>query len=170
MLSMPEASPIQQASSIQDSPLQSATSEQTKAQAFADPAKGAPAETGESRSGFATLVRAFASSLVLEPVREPDPVPVVYTAAIHTSADLVSSLIGITELSRDLGFNRHPETNYGDGGRNATYHVDHCTLPVSLSVNCNPLRQTVAIAVSGLDSEETHGCFQDLELALFGSC
>jgi hypothetical protein len=117
-----------------------------------------------------TLVRAFASSLVLEPVSEPEPAPVVYTAAIHTSADLVSSLIGITELSRDQGFNRHPETNYGDGGRHATYHVDHSTLPVSLSVNCNPPRQTVAIAVSGLDSEETLRCFQDLELALFGSC
>jgi hypothetical protein len=127
-------------------------------------------EITEARSGLGTLVRAFASSLVLEPVSDPEPAPVVYTAAIHTSADLVSSLIGITELSRDQGFIRHPETTYGDGGRNATYHVDHSSLPISLSVNCNPLRQTVAIAVSGLDSEETLRCFQALELALFGSC
>lgn len=127
-------------------------------------------EITEARSGLGTLVRAFASSLVLEPVSDPEPAPVVYTAAIHTSADLVSSLIGITELSRDQGFNRHPETIYGDGGRNAMYHVDHSSLPISLSVNCNPLRQTVAIAVSGLDSEETLRCFQALELALFGGC
>jgi hypothetical protein len=116
------------------------------------------------------LVRALASSLVLEPVSEPEPAPFVYTAAIHTTADLVSSLVGITELSREQGFSRDPETNYGNGGRNATYHVDHRELPVSLSVNCNPLRQTVALAVSGLDGEETHRCFQELELALFGGC
>jgi hypothetical protein len=166
MLSTQGASTISE-TSLQPA-LQPATSQQSRA--LADPAHGVPAGGGESRSGFATLVRALASSLVLDPVCEPDPAPVVYTAAIHTSADLVSSLIGITELSRELGFNRHPETNYGDGGRNATYHADHSTLPVSLSVNCNPLRQTVAIAVSGLDSEETHRCFQDLEFALFGSC
>lgn len=136
----------------------------------AGPEQSATPDQTEARPGLGTLVRAFASSLVLEPVSENEPAPVVYTAAIHTSADLVSSLIGITELSRDQGFNRHPETNYGDGGRHATYHVDHSSLPVSLSVNCNPLRQTVAIAVSGLDSEETLRCFQDLELALFGSC
>jgi hypothetical protein len=136
----------------------------------ASPGQPASPEQSEARPGLGTLVRAFASSLVLEPVSEPEPAPVVYTAAIHTSADLVSSLIGITELSRDQGFHRHPETNYGDGGRHATYHVDHSTLPVSLTVNCNPPRQTVSIAVSGLDSEETLRCFQDLELALFGSC
>lgn len=115
-------------------------------------------------------MRTLATSLVLQPVREPELAPLVYTAAIHTTADLVSSLIGITELSRQRGFSRDPETTYGDGGRNAMYHVDHRELPVSLSVNCNPLRQTVAIAVSGLDAEDTHRCFQDLEQALFGSC
>jgi hypothetical protein len=127
-------------------------------------------DSSDSRSGFGTLVRALASSLVLEPVSELEPAPFVYTAAIHTTADLVSSLVGITELSREHGFSRDPETNYGNGGRNATYHVDHWERPISLSVNCNPLRQTVAIAVSGLDADETHRCFQDLELALFGSC
>jgi hypothetical protein len=130
----------------------------------------APAEATDSRVGLSSLVRALASSLVLEPVSEPELAPFVYTAAIHTTADLVSSLVGITELSREYGFSRDPETNYGNGGRNATYHVDHRESPVSLSVNCNPLRQTVAIAVSGLDGEETHRCFQELELALFGGC
>jgi len=111
--------------------------------------QGVARPAGQSRPGFGTLMRALASSLVLEPVSEPEPAPLVYTAAIHTTADLVSSLIGIAELSRQQGFSRDPETTYGDGGRNASYHVDHRELPVSLSVNCNPLRQTVAIAVSG---------------------
>jgi len=124
----------------------------------------------DSPSGLGTLVRALASSLVLEPVSEPEPAPFVFTAAIHTQADLVSSLIGITELSRDQGFCRDPETSYGDGGRNATYHVDHRDLPISLTVNCNPSRQTVAIAVSGLDGDDAYRCFQALELALFGNC
>ena len=115
-------------------------------------------------------MRALASSLVLEPVREPEPAPFVHTAAVHTTADLVSALIGISELSRQQGFNRDPETSYGDGGRQATYHVDHQELPLSLTVNCNPQRQTVAIAVSGLDADDTHRCFQQLERALFGSC
>jgi hypothetical protein len=130
----------------------------------------APSKGRNARVGFSSLVRAFASSLVLDPVSEPEPAPFVYTAAIHTTADLVSSLVGITELSREQGFSRDPETNYGNGGRNAVYHADHRELPVSLSVNCNPLRQTVAIAVSGPHGEETYRCFQELEQALFGSC
>ena len=86
---------------------QNANSEQ--ARPLAHPSASFVREMGEGRTGFGTLVRALASSLVLEPASEPEPAPVVYTAAIHTSADLVSSLIGITELSRDQGFNRHPE-------------------------------------------------------------
>jgi len=164
MLSMPTASP------------RTTGPEQAQPSADAGSADVGSADVGiadvgrNSRSGFATLVRALANSLVLEPVSEPEPAPFVYTAAIHTTADLVSSLIGITELSRQQGFSRDPETNYGDDGRQATYHVDHRDLSVSLSVNCNPLRQTVAIAVSGLDGEDTYRCFQGLELALFGSC
>jgi hypothetical protein len=115
-------------------------------------------------------LRGLAELLVLEPVAAPDPGPFVHTAAIHTSADLVASLDGITQLSREQGFSRDPETHYGDDGRHATYHVDHCDLPVSLSVNCNPRRQTVAIAVSGLDCDDTYRCFRALEVALFGQC
>jgi hypothetical protein len=107
---------------------------------------------------------------VLEPVAAAEPGPYVHTAALHTTADLAASLAGITQLSREQGFSRDPETHYGDGGRSAMYHVDHRDLPVSLSVNCHPLRQTVAIAVSGLDCDDTYRCFLALEAALFGSC
>ncbi|MGB5135158.1 MAG: hypothetical protein WBN89_08295 [Prochlorococcaceae cyanobacterium] len=115
-------------------------------------------------------LRRLADLLVLEPVAAPEPGPYVHTAALHTTADLVASLNGITQLSREQGFSRDPETHYGDGGRSASYHVDHRDLPVSLSVNCNPVRQTVAIAVSGLDCDDAYRCFRALEVALFGSC
>jgi hypothetical protein len=130
----------------------------------APPAVRTPARTLNSR------LRGLAELLVLEPVDAPDPGPFVHTAALHTAADLSASLDGITQLSREQGFSRDPETHYGDGGLSATYHVDHCDLPVSLSVNCNPLRQTVAIAVSGLDCDDTYRCFRALERALFGEC
>ncbi|MCP9927080.1 hypothetical protein [Cyanobium sp. CH-040] len=115
-------------------------------------------------------LRRLADLLVLEPVAAPEPGPFVHTAAVHTTADLAASLAGITELSREQGFSRDPETHYGDGGCSASYHVDHRDLPVSLSVNCNPLRQTVAIAVSGLDCDDAYRCFRALERALFGAC
>lgn len=115
-------------------------------------------------------LRRLADLLAFEPLPAVDPGPYVHTAAIHTSADLVVSLDGITQLSRERGFSRDPDTHYGDGGRTATYHVDHRDLPVSLTVNCNPRRQTVAIAVSGLDCDDTYRCFRELEDALFGNC
>lgn len=87
---------------------------------------------------------------MLEPVAEPEPGPFVYTAAIHTTADLVSSLAGITCLARELGFTRHPQTCYAETGHCASWHVQHVEWPLSLTVDCHPLRQTVAIAVSGL--------------------
>lgn len=117
-----------------------------------------------------TLVRRLADLLVFEPAEAPDPGPYVHTAAVHTTADLVASLTGITRLSRQLGFSRDPETHYSPCGRSAEYRVDHRDLPVSLSVNCNPQRQTVAIAVSGLDCDDTYRCFRVLEDTLFGSC
>ncbi|MCU0528824.1 MAG: hypothetical protein MUD04_04880 [Cyanobium sp. Prado107] len=126
--------------------------------------------TGPAPSPLLSRLRRLADLLVLEPIAAPEPGPYVHTAALHTTADLVASLHGITELSREQGFSRDPETHYGDGGRSATYHVDHRDLPVSLSVNCNPLRQTVAIAVSGLDCDDAYRCFRALEVALFGSC
>lgn len=123
-----------------------------------------------ARAGLISRLRRLADLLVLEPLAPPEPGPFVHTAALHTTADLAVSLAGITELSREQGFSRDPETHYGDGGRSASYHVDHRDLPVSLSVSCNPLRQTVAIAVSGLDCDDAYRCFRALELALFGRC
>ncbi|MFO8237651.1 MAG: hypothetical protein R6U00_05225 [Prochlorococcaceae cyanobacterium] len=120
--------------------------------------------------GLLSRLRRLADLLMFEPVAAVDPGPYVHTAAIHTSADLTASLNGITQLSREQGFSRDPDTHYGDGGRSATYHVDHRDLPVSLTVNCHPLRQTVAIAVSGLDCDDTYRCFSELETALFGNC
>lgn len=131
------------------------------------PPTSAPATVG---GGLLPRLRRLADLLVFEPLAAVEPGPYVHTAAIHTSADLTASLDGITRLSRAQGFSRDPETHYGDGGRSATYHVDHRDLPVSLSVTCNPLRQTVAIAVSGLDCADAYRCFRDLEAALFGNC
>ncbi|MEX1316301.1 MAG: hypothetical protein AB1Z22_04120 [Synechococcaceae cyanobacterium] len=132
-----------------------------------------PSATRGPATGGGSLLarlRQLADLLVFEPVAAPDPGPYVHTAAIHTTADLAASLAGITQLSREQGFSRDPETHYGDGGHSAMYHVDHRDLSVSLSVNCNPLRQTVAIAVSGLDCDEAYRCFRALETALFGDC
>ena len=126
--------------------------------------------SARSRRGLLNGLSRLADLLVFEPVAAAEPGPFVHTAAIHTSADLVASLDGITQLSRQQGFSRDPETHYGDGGRTAVYHVDHCELAVSLTVNCHPLRQTVAIAVSGLDCDDTYRCFRELEAALFGNC
>jgi hypothetical protein len=119
---------------------------------------------------FGSLVRALADSLVLETVAEPDPGPFVYTAAIHTTADLVSSLAGITCLARELGFTRHPQTCYAEAGHCASWHAQHVEWPLSLTVDCHPLRQTVAIAVSGLDAELTYNGFVQVEASLFGAC
>lgn len=107
---------------------------------------------------------------MLETSAVPEVPPCVYTAAIHTDADLVASLTGITQLARDLGFQRDPETYYAHDCRSASYHVDHLRLPVALSIDCNPVRQTVAIAVSGGDAQLTYRCFRQVEASLFGSC
>jgi hypothetical protein len=118
-----------------------------------------------------TLVKTLATGLILEedgPIR--GPAPAVYTTAIHSQADLVSSLTGIAQLSRALGYTLHPETLYAGDGHSASYHADHAELPVGLAVDCNPRRGTVSLAVSGMDAEETLRCFSALERALFGDC
>lgn len=116
------------------------------------------------------LVRELADSLVLDPVAEPEGAPFVYTAAIHTQADLVSSLAGIACLARELGFQLHPETCYADDGLSASWHAGHDQWPLSLSVDCSVRRQTVAIAVSGHDHDLTFAWFHKVESSLFGSC
>ena len=57
------------------------------------------------RQRFRHLMRNLASSLALEPEPEAIPVavPFVYTTAIQSSADLVTSLTGIARLARELG-------------------------------------------------------------------
>ncbi|MFQ6539549.1 hypothetical protein [Aphanothece stagnina] len=117
-----------------------------------------------------TLVTTLANSFILDSLDAPEPAPWVYTTAIQSSADLVSSLTGIACLTRELGFNRDPETLYAEDGRSASYHVDHEKLAMALTVDCNPVRQTVSLALSGLRCDETYRWFQRVETALFGAC
>ena len=118
-----------------------------------------------------TLVKSLAGSLIFdEESARQELAPTVYTTAIRSDGDLVASLTGIAQLTRDLGFTLHPETLYGSGGCSATYHADHAERAVALAVDCNPSRGTVSLAVTGMDAEETLECFHALELALFGDC
>ena len=118
-----------------------------------------------------TLVKSLASSLILEEESPPlEPAPTVYTTAICSDGDLVTSLTGIAQLTRNLGFTQHPETLYASDGASATYHADHADVPVGLAVDCNPRRGTVSLAVTGMDAEETLERFHALERALFGDC
>jgi len=122
-----------------------------------------------------TLVKSLKSTLMLG-LEDRDleafrlPVPHVYVKAIACEADLITSLSGVAELTRTLGFTEAPETLYGDGGRSATYHVDHGQVSVSIAVECNPMAKTVALAVSGLDADTTYDQFNATVQALFGDC
>jgi hypothetical protein len=120
-----------------------------------------------------TLVHSLASSLLLgfdDPGSEPQraAAPHVYTKAISCSGELIASLRGVAELTQHLGFTEAPETLYAPGGRSATYHADHREASVSLAVECNPTTQTVALAVSGLDGDETYHHFLETAQTLFG--
>ena len=116
------------------------------------------------------LVKTLASSLILEPDVEQPLAPTVYTTAICTDADLVSCLTGIAQVTRALGFTEHPQTLYREDGLSASYHVDHASRGVALAVDCHPERRTVSLAVTGLDEDDTHAAFRDVERALFGDC
>ena len=122
-----------------------------------------------------TLVKSLKSTLMLG-LEDRDleafrlPVPHVYVKAIACEADLITSLSGVAELTRTLGFTEAPETLYGNGGRSATYHVDHGQVSVSIAVECNPMAKTVALAVSGLDADTTYEQFNATVQALFGDC
>ena len=117
------------------------------------------------------LVKSLANGLILdqEPAQQ-ELAPTVYTAAIRSDGDLMASLTGIAQLTRELGFTLNPETLYGSGGCSATYHADHADRAVALAVDCNPRRGTVSLAVTGMDAEETLESFHALERALFGDC
>ena len=120
-----------------------------------------------------TLVKSLKSTLMLD-LEEPEafklPAPHVYVKAIACEAELISSLSGVAEVTRTLGFTESPETLYGDGGHSATYHVDHAEVSVSIAVECNPMAKTVSLAVSGLDADATYDQFNATVQALFGDC
>ena len=120
-----------------------------------------------------TLVKSLKSTLMLD-LEEPEafklPAPHVYVKAIACEAELITSLSGVAEVTRTLGFTESPETLYGDGGHSATYHVDHAEVSVSIAVECNPMAKTVSLAVSGLDADTTYDQFNAPVQALFGDC
>ena len=120
-----------------------------------------------------TLVKSLKSTLMLD-LEEPEafklPAPHVYVKAIACEAELITSLSGVAEVTRTLGFTESPETLYGDGGHSATYHVDHAEVSVSIAVECNPMAKTVSLAVSGLDADTTYDQFNATVQALFGDC
>ncbi len=114
------------------------------------------------------LIRTLTQTLLPDLADTEPPAPFVYTGAILSSADLASALPGIIRLTQGLGFTLHPQTLYGDADNGASYHVDHSEQAVALTVHCHPGRQTVSIAVSGLDSEETLELYDVVEHTLFG--
>ena len=120
-----------------------------------------------------TLVKSLKSTLMLD-LEEPEafklPAPHVYVKAIACEAELITSLSGVAEVTRTLGFTESPETLYGDSGHSATYHVDHAEVSVSIAVECNPMAKTVSLAVSGLDADTTYDQFNATVQALFGDC
>lgn len=100
----------------------------------------------------------------------PSSAPFVYVSAIQSDAGLVRSLAGITLISREMGFERDAETVYAGDTLSATFHAQHNSSPVALAVEVCPPRQTVSIAVSGTDNDETYRLFLDADARLFGSC
>ena len=98
------------------------------------------------------------------------PAPFVYTTAISSNAGLVRSLAGITLIAREMGFEREAETLYSTDALSATYHAQHNQSRVALAVEVCPPRQTVSVAVSGCDNEETYRLFLDADARLFGNC
>lgn len=117
-----------------------------------------------------SLVKSLANSLLL-PAEDTIPVaPVVYTTAIRSEGSLSESLAGIAVLAHQLGFTHAPETLYAADGLSAAFHADHGDRAVSLAVECNPRQQTVSLAVSGLDHNDTFETFQQVSSTLFGDC
>lgn len=124
--------------------------------------------SAETTATMPPWIRTLTRTLLPELEQPTAPAPFVYTGAILSSADLASALPGIIRLTRNLGFTLHPETLYGEADNGASYHVDHRDQSVALTVHCQPSRQTVSIAVSGLDSEQTLALYNVVEHSLFG--
>ena len=96
--------------------------------------------------------------------------PFVYTTAIRSTADLACSLAGISLISKEMGFNRESETVYAPDTLSATFHAQHQCSGVAMAVEVCPPRQTVSIAVSGSDNDETYRLFLEADARLFGNC
>jgi hypothetical protein len=124
--------------------------------------------SAETTAAMKPLIETLTRTLLPELEQTAAAAPFVYTGAILSSADLASALPGIIRLTQALGFTLHPETLYGEADDSASYHVDHSEQAVALTVHCHPRRQTVAIAVSGLDSEQTLQLYDVVEHNLFG--
>jgi hypothetical protein len=96
--------------------------------------------------------------------------PFVYVTAIHSDAGLTRSLAGITLISREIGFEQDAETIYSPDAKSATFHAQHQEACVALAVEVCPARQTVSIAVSGTNNDETYQLFLEADNRLFGAC
>jgi hypothetical protein len=120
------------------------------------------------------LLQTFSGGLgsaLLDDLHEPPaPAPFVYVSAIRSEAGLVRSLAGITLISREMGFEREAETVYSRDRLSATFHAQHNQSAVALAVEVCPPRQTVAIAVSGSNNDETYQLFLEADARLFGNC
>jgi hypothetical protein len=125
-----------------------------------------------SRQGrmMKNLVKTLSQSLMLSNVDSRAFVPYVYTTAIGYQGSLFEAISGITTLTRELGFTMDVETNYSDDGSSAMHHADHIDQTVSLAIECNALRQTVSLAVSGANSDDAFNLFEGVDKAIFGCC
>lgn len=111
------------------------------------------------------------ASILILPAEDTAPAaPVVYTTAIRSTGSLTESLAGISLLANQLGFTHAAETLYALDGHSAAFHADHSNRAVSLAVQCNPRQQTVSLAVSGLESQDTFEAFREVSSTLFGDC
>ncbi|MDP4737927.1 MAG: hypothetical protein NWS10_06845, partial [Cyanobium sp. MAG_216] len=106
-----------------------------------------------------SLIKSLAGSFILPAEDSTPAAPVVYTTAIRSEGSLSESIAGISVLANQLGFTHAPETLYAVDGQSAAFHADHGARAVSLAVECNPRQQTVSLAVSGLDNQDTFETF-----------
>ena len=116
------------------------------------------------------LLQSFRNGIQANLDEPPTPAPFVYVTAIQSNAGLTRSLAGITLISREIGFAQDAETVYSADAGSATFHAQHNNGCVSLAVEVCPARQTVSIAVSGTDNDETYQLFLEADSRLFGHC
>ena len=130
--------------------------------------KKIPKSGGLGKTG--SLIKSLAGSFILPAEDSTPAAPVVYTTAIRSEGSLSESIAGISVLANQLGFTHAPETLYAVDGQSAAFHADHGARAVSLAVECNPRQQTVSLAVSGLDNQDTFETCHQVSNTLFGDC